>query len=299
MRRSRGSTTGRAPRRSSRSPRPRRGSSRSRRRCSGPATTRSSRRRVTSRRSRSRGRPARRSPSGGGGMRTAGGTTWTSSSGCFGRTHGWSTSTRRTTRRGGRCRATVLDRVVELCAERGAALFCDEVYRELEHDPADAPPRGVRPVRAGRLARERLEDVRPARAAHRMDRVPRPRAARGGRRRRSSTRRSARARRASSWQRSHCGTGPGSSSGTARSSSQNLALADAFVERHAERRRLGAAGRVARSGSPDSRSVTRRRSASGSPSKRVCCFCPVRSTTSRATCGSGSGASARRRRSSA
>jgi aspartate/methionine/tyrosine aminotransferase len=35
---------------------------------------------------------------------------------------------------------TVLDRVVELCAERGAVLFCDEVYRELEHDPADRLP---------------------------------------------------------------------------------------------------------------------------------------------------------------
>ena len=34
----------------------------------------------------------------------------------------------------------VLERVVELCAERGAWLFCDEVYRELEHDPRDRPP---------------------------------------------------------------------------------------------------------------------------------------------------------------
>ncbi|HEX2304155.1 MAG TPA: aminotransferase class I/II-fold pyridoxal phosphate-dependent enzyme [Gaiella sp.] len=34
----------------------------------------------------------------------------------------------------------VLTRVVELCAERGAVLFCDEVYRELEHDPADRLP---------------------------------------------------------------------------------------------------------------------------------------------------------------
>ena len=42
----------------------------------------------------------------------------------------------------------VLDRVVELCAERGAWLFCDEVYRELEHDPADRLPGGVRPLRA-------------------------------------------------------------------------------------------------------------------------------------------------------
>jgi aspartate/methionine/tyrosine aminotransferase len=34
----------------------------------------------------------------------------------------------------------VLDRVVELCAERRAWLFSDEVYRELEHDPADRLP---------------------------------------------------------------------------------------------------------------------------------------------------------------
>ena len=34
----------------------------------------------------------------------------------------------------------VLERVVELCAERGAWLFSDEVYRELEHDPADRLP---------------------------------------------------------------------------------------------------------------------------------------------------------------
>ena len=34
----------------------------------------------------------------------------------------------------------VLDRVVELCAERRAWLFCDEVYRELEHDPGRRLP---------------------------------------------------------------------------------------------------------------------------------------------------------------
>jgi len=37
----------------------------------------------------------------------------------------------------------VLDRIVELVAERGAWLFCDEVYRELEHDPADRLPAAV------------------------------------------------------------------------------------------------------------------------------------------------------------
>jgi aspartate/methionine/tyrosine aminotransferase len=34
----------------------------------------------------------------------------------------------------------VLDRVMELCAERDAVLLADEVYRELEHDPADRLP---------------------------------------------------------------------------------------------------------------------------------------------------------------
>ncbi len=34
----------------------------------------------------------------------------------------------------------VLARLVELCAERDAVLFCDEVYRELEHDPSDRLP---------------------------------------------------------------------------------------------------------------------------------------------------------------
>jgi aspartate/methionine/tyrosine aminotransferase len=34
----------------------------------------------------------------------------------------------------------VLERLVELCSERGAWLFCDEVYRELEHDPEDRLP---------------------------------------------------------------------------------------------------------------------------------------------------------------
>ena len=37
----------------------------------------------------------------------------------------------------------VLDRVIELCAARNAWLFCDEVYRELEHDPATLLPAAV------------------------------------------------------------------------------------------------------------------------------------------------------------
>ena len=37
----------------------------------------------------------------------------------------------------------VLNRVIELCAARNAWLFCDEVYRELEHDPATRLPAAV------------------------------------------------------------------------------------------------------------------------------------------------------------
>jgi aspartate/methionine/tyrosine aminotransferase len=36
--------------------------------------------------------------------------------------------------------ADVLDRIAELCGERGAVLLCDEVYRELEHDPSARLP---------------------------------------------------------------------------------------------------------------------------------------------------------------
>ena len=37
----------------------------------------------------------------------------------------------------------VLNRVIQLCAARNAWLFCDEVYRELEHDPATLLPAAV------------------------------------------------------------------------------------------------------------------------------------------------------------
>ena len=49
-------------------------------------------------------------------------------------------------------------------------LFSDEVYRGLEHDPADAPAGGLRRLRAGDLAGHRLQGVRPAGAAHRLAR---------------------------------------------------------------------------------------------------------------------------------
>ena len=52
----------------------------------------------------------------------------------------------------------------------GMVVFSDEVYRELEHDPAPAAGR-VRRVRAGRLARQRLQELRPAGPADRLARA--------------------------------------------------------------------------------------------------------------------------------
>ena len=109
---------------------------------------------------------------------TAGPTTSTHSSRRCGPTRSSSTSTLRTIPRARSMPRAVLDRVVELCAERGAWLFCDEVYRELEHDPADRLPGGERPVRARALPRLRLEDVRPPGSPARLARLARPRRAR-------------------------------------------------------------------------------------------------------------------------
>ena len=64
------------------------------------------------------------------------------------------------------------ERVVELAGERSAVLFGDEVYRGLEHDPADAATGGVRRLRAGDLAGDGVQGARAAGAAHRLARVP-------------------------------------------------------------------------------------------------------------------------------
>ena len=56
------------------------------------------------------------------------------------------------------------DAVVELAREHDLVLFGDEVYRELEHDPADRLPAVMRGLRARRLARQHLQELRPARA---------------------------------------------------------------------------------------------------------------------------------------
>ena len=132
------------------------------------------------------------------------------------------------------CPATVLDRVVELCAERGAWLFCDEVYRELEHDPADRLPAAVRPLRPRDLARLDVEDLRAARAAPRLARLARPRRARAASSTSSTTRRSARAPRASCSARSRSGIATCSPSATARSCSRTSRSSTRSSSRHAE-----------------------------------------------------------------
>ncbi len=92
----------------------------------------------------------------------------------------------------------VLDRVVELCAARDAWLFCDEVYRELEHDPADRLPAACDLYERALSLGSHVEDLRPARASGSAG-SPRATARRWPESSISSTtRRSARARRASS-----------------------------------------------------------------------------------------------------
>ena len=57
-------------------------------------------------------------------------------------------------------------------------LLSDEVYRGLEHDPAERLPAACDALRARDLAEHRLQGVRPAGAADRLAGVPRSRAAR-------------------------------------------------------------------------------------------------------------------------
>ena len=73
------------------------------------------------------------------------------------------------------------ERVIDLARAHGLVVFSDEVYRELEHDPASPAAGRVRCLRTGRLARQHLQELRPAGAADRLDRHPRGRLA--GRRR--------------------------------------------------------------------------------------------------------------------
>ena len=71
--------------------------------------------------------------------------------------------------------------LVALCDERGIRLFCDEVYRGIELDPARTPHPGRGPLRDGRLAERDVQVLRPAGPARGLARLPRPRAARAAR----------------------------------------------------------------------------------------------------------------------
>src|SRR5690242_16749719 len=75
-------------------------------------------------------------------------------------------------------RAT-FERVAEPARSANVVLFSDEVYRELEHDPADRLPAALRPARARGLIGQHLQELRPARAAPRVASHPRRCAARG------------------------------------------------------------------------------------------------------------------------
>ena len=205
-----------------------------------------------------------------------------------GRTRSSSTSTARTTRRERRCRGRCSTRVVELCAERGAWLFSDEVYRELEHDPADRLPAacdlyeralslgsmsktyGLPGLRLGWLAcRDRDALQRIVDLKHYTTICS-----------------SAPSELLSALALRHRDVLADRNRGIVLA---NLPLLDAFFERHARRCSPGCDRRPARS---DSRGctgrTTRPRSASSWSPPRACSCFPAPSTTSRATSASAS-----------
>ncbi len=64
--------------------------------------------------------------------------------------------------------------LIRIVEDHGLLLFSDEVYSRIRARPGPAPPRRLRPQRAGRLARRPLENLRPGRAANRLARHARP-----------------------------------------------------------------------------------------------------------------------------
>ena len=207
---------------------------------------------------------------------TAGRTTSTRSSGRCGPTRSSSTSTRRTTRPGTLMPRDVLDRVVELCAERGAWLFCDEVYRELEHDPADRLPAACdlyeRALSLGSISKTYGLPGPPARLA----RLARPRRARADRRPQAlhddlleRPERAPQRARAAAPRRARRAATAASCSPTCRCSTR-------FLERHAERVLVDAPDRE-----PDRlrpRARRRRRDGvlrAGSSPRPASCCCPA------------------------
>ena len=205
------------------------------------------------------------------------------------RTRGSSTSTRPHNPTGTLMPRDVLDRVVELCAERGAWLFCDEVYRELEHDPADRLPAACdlyeRALSLGSMSKTYgLPGLRLGWLASR-DRDALQRSSTS-----STTRRSARARRASSSARSRCGIASPRRAQPRRSCSRTCRCSTRSSSgmRSASR---GCGRRRARSAS---RASTASEDTTGFCEQLVAetgCSCfPAPSTTSRVTFGSASGA---------
>ena len=182
----------------------------------------------------------------------------------------------------------VLDGVVELCAERGRVALLRRGLPRARARPGRPPAGRVRSLRARAVARLDVEDLRAARPAARLARLPRPRRAAAHRRpqalhddlleraeRAPQRARAPASRRARRSQPRHRAREP---------------AAPRRVLRAARRRALvGAAD-----GGPDRipaaarRRRTRRRSASSWSPPRACSCFPAPSTTSRATSASAS-----------
>ncbi len=96
--------------------------------------------------------------------------------------------------------------LVALCDERGIRLFCDEVYRGIEVDPARTITQAADLSETAALAQRRLQVLRSPRPARRLARLPRPRRCSSDWRSASTTRPSAMPVPRSTWPRSRCGT---------------------------------------------------------------------------------------------
>jgi hypothetical protein len=181
----------------------------------------------------------------------------------------------------------VLERVVGLCAERDAVLFCDEVYRELEHDPARRLPAACdlyeRAVSLGSVSKTYgLPGLRTGwiacRDAALRDAVV-----------------------ATKLYTTICSSAPSELLAAVALRNRNAIVERnrALVLENSRTRMRSSSGTPTsstgsgrmrrRSASRAWRSAAHGRSASGSRPRRASSSCPATSTTSRATCGSGSG----------
>ena len=193
----------------------------------------------------------------------------------------------------------VLDRVVELCAERGAWLFCRRGLPRARARPGRPSAGGLRPLRARALPRLDVEDVRPARPPARLARLAATAIALASHRRPQALHDDLLERPERAPQRARAPAPRRARRAQPRDRAREPPLARRVPRRGMRSRSRGRVRRRARSASSAAargrghdrllRAARRRHRGAAAPRRR--------STTSRRTCGSGSAAPRCRRRS--